>query len=31
MHINGSASWALDVDIGTGVFHQRDPFHIDSW
>jgi hypothetical protein len=30
---SGSASWALDVDIGAGVFQQQqtDPLHVDRW
>ena len=28
---SGSASWALDVDIGAGVFQQTDPLHVDIW
>jgi hypothetical protein len=28
---SGSASWALDVDIGAGVFQQTDPLQVDSW
>src|SRR5690348_16738648 len=30
---SGSGSWALDVDIGAGVFQQQqtDPLHADRW
>jgi hypothetical protein len=28
---SGSAGWALDVDIGAGVFQQTDSLKVDSW